>query len=54
MDVVLTVHDEIVSEAPEGTDLDRFTRLMEQRPAWAEQMQVPVAVEAWSGTRYRK
>jgi DNA polymerase len=49
--VVLTVHDEIVSETY-GREVDEFQMLIEQPPAWATGF--PIAAKAWSGPRYRK
>lgn len=51
--VILTVHDEVVCEVPNGRgDLDEFEHLMTQLPAWADGL--PVAAEAWEGPRYKK
>lgn len=49
--VVLTVHDEIVSETHNGS-VDRFQALVEQAPVWAKEF--PIAAKAWTGPRYRK
>ena len=50
--VVLTVHDEIVAEAPAGRDVKAFRELMEERPDWGQD--IPIVAEAWTGDRYRK
>ena len=50
--VVLTVHDEIVSEAEPDSNLDKFKFFMQGIPEWAEGL--PIAVECWAGERYRK
>jgi DNA polymerase len=50
-EMVLEVHDEAVAE---GLDVGAFKQIMEDIPAWAKALRVPVAVEAWSGERYRK
>jgi DNA polymerase len=49
--VVLTVHDEIVSETA-GGHVDQFQSLVETAPAWAGGF--PIAAKAWTGPRYRK
>lgn len=51
--LVMTVHDEIVADAPlDMGSLDHYLGLMKQRPAWATTC--PIAVEGWEGDRYRK
>ena len=56
MPIVLTVHDEIVCEVDEcGHDWAKMLQqIMEDRPQWAIDMQVPVTAECWQGDRYRK
>ena len=53
--VVLTVHDEIVTE-PLVADADANTleQIMQDRPDWAKAMNIPVKAECWAGDRYRK
>lgn len=51
--VILTVHDELVSEVDEGAaDLKEYEALMAVLPAWAAGC--PVTAEGWLGKRYRK
>lgn len=51
--IVLTVHDEILCEVPEGFgSVEEFERLMVPEAEWAEGL--PVAVGAWEGPRYAK
>ena len=56
--VVLTVHDEIVCERrPEPIKselLDRFQAIMSETSEWAQKIGIPIAVETWAETRYRK
>jgi DNA polymerase len=50
---ILTVHDEVVVEAPEGeADFASFMELIQTLPRWATGL--PLAAEGWSGERYRK
>lgn len=52
-DVVLSVHDELVTEVEEGAGSAKaLEKLMSQVPVWAEGC--PVVAEGWEGPRYRK
>lgn len=51
--IVLTVHDEILAEVPDGHgSLEDFKSIMSEVPAWAPGL--PVEVEGKEGTRWRK
>lgn len=55
--VILSVHDEGVTEPRKDRDSRPKTlleQLMEDVPAWAREIKVPVKAEAWDGERYRK
>jgi DNA polymerase len=48
-----TVHDELISQARRGTvTLDIFNTILEERLPWVPHC--PLAVESWSGPRYKK
>jgi DNA polymerase len=50
---VLSVHDELVAEAVDGTgDVKEFEQLLTQAPVWASGC--PIAAEGYSTYRYRK
>ena len=52
---VLTVHDEALAEPLEkDVDEQAFAQVMTDLPSWARSLQVPIAVETWSGSRYKK
>jgi len=51
--IILTVHDEIICEVPEGFgSLEEFHQLMTVVPDWAEGL--PVAARIWTRQRYAK
>jgi DNA polymerase bacteriophage-type len=51
--IVLTVHDEIITEMPKDAgDKEEFKRLMIETPQWADGL--PMNTSPWCGARYRK
>ena len=51
--LILTVHDEIVAEVPNGFgSLTEFNEILEQPPQWGKD--IPIVWEGWEGDRYRK
>lgn len=51
--LVCTIHDEILSEIPEGFgSLEEFTKMMSETVSWAPDM--PVAVSTWRDRKYVK
>lgn len=51
--VVLTVHDEVVTEHEVGFgSVEDYIRILTEVPTWA--VGCPIAAEGWRGTRYRK
>lgn len=52
-EMLTTIHDELVATADEGFgSLHEFEKIMATPPDWAEDC--PIAVEGWTGKRYRK
>jgi len=52
-DLLLSIHDEVISEAPIGTaSVKEFEALMSENPIWARGM--PITAEGWIGPRLRK
>lgn len=50
---VITIHDEVVSEAPKGYgSLEEFLTIMRTPRKWTAGL--PIAAEGWEGPRYRK
>ncbi len=45
------VHDELLTEHPDG-DIEEFKKLMALTPSWAGGL--PVKVDGWAGSRYKK
>lgn len=51
--VVMTVHDEVISEVPENFgSVKEFENLLSTPPQWAKDY--PIKAEGWRGKRYRK
>lgn len=53
-DIVLSVHDELITEAPatDGFSAERLSQLLSQNPTWSAGM--PLAAGGFEATRYRK
>ncbi|MDD2989847.1 MAG: hypothetical protein PHI64_12900 [Zoogloea sp.] len=51
-DIVLTVHDEVVAEAPESLDEGPMVRILATNPPWASGL--PLAAAGFSAPRYAK
>lgn len=51
--VILSVHDELISEVPEGKgSLEDYCAIVAWCPAWADGL--PIIAEGWRGKRYKK
>jgi DNA polymerase len=54
-DIVHTAHDQAMIEVDEDkADEVSFAKLMTEPSQWADKIGIPVAVETWTGTRYKK
>jgi DNA polymerase len=51
-EVLLTVHDELITEAPETFTADRLGQLMSTNPSWAPEL--PLAAAGFETYRYKK
>jgi DNA polymerase len=52
-DLLLSIHDEVIAEAPIGTmEVSEFETMVSEVPTWASTM--PVEAEGWKGPRLRK
>jgi DNA polymerase len=50
---ILTVHDEVVAEVPEGFgSVEEFNGILSEQPTWADGF--PIVAEGWRSKRYRK
>lgn len=55
MPVVLTVHDEIITEPLKAhADYKALTQMMRERDRWAVEIGIPVDADCWQGQRYKK
>ncbi len=52
--MVLNVYDENLTEPLEGADEKAFKAILEETDDWVKALRVPIAVDCWQGTRYRK
>ena len=53
--IVLTVHDEVVTEMPCTQDWQgELNEIMCKPVEWAEAIKLPIAVETWQAERYKK
>jgi DNA polymerase len=50
--IVLTVHDEVIAEAPTGAGIDTLIQHLAAVPPWADGL--PLAADGFEATRYRK
>lgn len=54
-ELIMTVHDELVTEVSEGSNehtYERFRQLMIEPASWAKDM--PLDADGWTGPRFRK
>ncbi len=53
--IVMTTHDEVTIEAPEGKgSLEEVIKILCDVPAWARLWPVKIKADGWEGVRYRK
>ena len=53
--LVLTVHDECMSEVPAArSDHKLYEQIMAEPTRYAQAIKIPIAVEGWAGPRYKK
>lgn len=53
--VILTVHDEAITEVPEAiASKESFEGFMLDQPDWVKYLRIPVGADCWLGPRYRK
>jgi DNA polymerase bacteriophage-type len=54
--IIMTIHDEIVAEVPQGSPLglDKLLECMRRCPWWAEGMGFTLAAEGYEGAYYKK
>ncbi len=53
--VILTVHDEIVSEVDSArANVQEFKQMMVEGTPWSRGLQIPLDADCWIGERYRK
>jgi hypothetical protein len=53
LDDITEMRDEIAVERSDITE-EQIREIMSEQPKWAEELQLPISVEAWVGRRYRK
>lgn len=55
MPLILTVHDELITEPTlDKADPKVLEQIMCDIPDWAKALDIPIAADAWTGSRYKK